>query len=319
VIVLLTTAGHMKTHLHCRQWASVKVTVLPYHRVLSSRRLPRATYIFADMDRLGFWELELSARLCRLLRAAGMRTLNDPAVVMQRFALLRALKREGRNDFQVYRVDDDESPNRFPVFLRTESAHRGTQSQLLHTQADIEAAVSSATDRGIPRKELLLVEYCAEPVADGLFRKLSGYRVGRRMVPAIAVHDSSWHAKTGTLGIADAKTYEDEFASVTENRYGEMLRPYFDVAHVDYGRADFGFACGKPQVYEINTNPHIKTVKSHPYPSRIAAARLSLELLEQAFAEIDTDAVSGTVSIDDEVLARQRRLDRWTFGPRWTP
>src|SRR5690242_15742486 len=118
----------MKTHRECRQWTRVKFTTLPYHRAFSSPRLPRATYIFGDMDRLGFWELELSARLYRVLRAAGMRTLNDPALVKQRFALLRALNRERRNHFQVYRVDDGERPGRFPVFLRTESAHRGTQS-----------------------------------------------------------------------------------------------------------------------------------------------------------------------------------------------
>lgn len=319
MIVLIITAGHTKTHLQCRQFTSVDFTVLPYHRALSSPRLPRATYIFADMDRLGFWELELSARLYRLLRGAGVRTLNDPALVKQRFALLRALRREGRNDFQVYRVDDEEQPGRFPVFLRTESAHRGALSALLHTQEDVDTAVSNALSSGIPRRELMLVEYCAEPIGDGLFRKLSVYRVGPRMVPTLAVHESTWHAKSGELGIADQAVYEDEYASVTANRYGEMIKPYFDIAHVDYGRADFGFVCGKPQVYEINTNPYIKTVKSHPYPIRIEAARRSMELLEQAFAEIDTNAGAGTVSIDDELLVRQRRLDRWTFGPRWTP
>jgi hypothetical protein len=319
VIVLITTAGHMKTHWPCRQWTSVKVTVLPYHRALSSPRLPRATYIFADVDRLGFWELELSAKLYRVLRAAGVRTLNDPALVRQRFSLLRALQREGRNDFQVYRVEADESPRRFPVFLRSESAHRGTLSSLLHTQAEVDAAVTSAVSNGIPRKELLLLEYCAEPIADDVFRKLSVYRVGPRMVPTLAVHQSTWHAKAGELGIADAATYEDEYASVSANRYGDMLRPCFDIARIGYGRADFGFVGGKPQVYEINTNPYLKSVKSHPYPIRVEAARLSMKLLEEAFAEIDTDATSGTVAVDDELLVRQRRLDRWSFGPRWTP
>ena len=46
------------------------------------------------MDRLS-WELELTAELYRALVRAGQKVLNDPAQVLQRFALVRRLKDEG--------------------------------------------------------------------------------------------------------------------------------------------------------------------------------------------------------------------------------
>jgi hypothetical protein len=319
LIVLLATASHRRTHLPLTRWKGIEVRVLPYHRVLTAARLPGATYIFADMDRLNFWDLELSARLYRLLAAAGMRVLNDPAAVQQRFALLRALHASGRNDFRVYRVEEDEPVARYPVFLRTQSAHRGALSDLLHDPEGVARAVTAAVREGIPRKELMLVEYCAEPIDGTLFRKLAVYRVGATMVPSLAVHESRWHAKAGELGIADKAMYEDEHESVRTNRYGELIRPAFEAARIEYGRADFGMVQGRPQVYEINTNPSIKSVTSHPFPIRVETARLGMEQMRRAFAAIDAVAAPRWIALDDRVFARERRKNRWTFGTRWVP
>lgn len=205
MIVLLTTGSHTRTHLPLTRWRGVDVRVLPYHRALTASRLRGATYIFTDVDRLGFWDLELSARLYRLLAAAGVRVLNDPAAVQQRFTLLHALHAAGRNDFRVYRIDEDPLVLRFPVFLRTQSAHRGALSELLHDADAVARAVAAAAGEGIPRRELMLVEYCAEPLDGRLFRKLSVYRVGAAMVPSLAVHETRWHAKAGELGAGAAR------------------------------------------------------------------------------------------------------------------
>ena len=50
-----------------------------YERLLRAWRLPRATYIFGDLERLTPWELRLAAELYRSMRVAGLRCLNDPA------------------------------------------------------------------------------------------------------------------------------------------------------------------------------------------------------------------------------------------------
>jgi hypothetical protein len=318
VIVLIVTGAHRYTHRSVAQSRRFDFRTVSYRRVLCALRLPRATYIFADLDRLGFWELELSGRLFRELRASGLRVLNDPGRARQRFSLLRALHDRQFNDFDVMRVEDDHRPRRFPVFLRTQSAHRGPLSGLLRTREEVEGAIDAALAAGVPRKELMLVEYCAEPLKDGVFRKLAAFRIGDTMVPALSVHESKWAAKHGEIGVAGADLYEQELRDVAANRHGERIRAAFDVAEIEYGRADFGMVGGRPQVYEINTNPMIGAVKDHPFPSRLESARLCAGRYEDAMAAIDTPS-DGWVPLHDESLRRQRSKGWWISHARWLP
>jgi hypothetical protein len=179
--------------------------------------------------------------------------------------------------------------------------------------------VDAALAKGVPARELVLVEYCAEPVRPGLFRKLSVYRVGDMLVPSTFVHESNWSAKRGEVGIADEALYADEHAAVHENRFAEPLRPAFTLAHVDYGRADFGLVGGRPQVYEINTNPMVSPVAAHPSPLRVEAAQHCERCFEQALQAIDTSAAGPPVAVDDDVLVGQRRVNRWMSFARWMP
>jgi hypothetical protein len=292
---------------------------LSYDRLLRASTLERATYIFSDFDRLNFWELELAARAYRQLAEAGMRVLNDPARVLQRTSLLRTLHASGYNRFNVLRVEDAEAVTKFPVFLRTQSAHRGPLSDLLHDDDAVRDAVHKALADGVPLRELILVEYCAEPIRPGLFRKLSVFRVGQTMVPWVAVHESRWSAKHGEEGAAGKANYDEELAAVTCNKFGEALRPAFEAGAIDYGRADFGLVCGQPQVYEINTNPSLQAVTSHPFASRIEAARIAFERLEDPFVGIDTPAGGQRVKLDLEEFKVQRYHDRWKTRSSWTP
>ena len=320
MVHFVVTAPHRATHEPLERSRLLSFRTISYDRLLAAHRLPRATYVFADVDRLGFWDVELAARVFRQLTQAGARALNDPARVLQRVALLRTLHASGINSFGVARVEDGEQPRRFPGFLRTQSAHRGPLSGLLHDRAAADAAVAAALAAGVPLRELVLVEYCAEPVRDGLFRKLSVYRVGDLMVPSISVHESKWSAKGGELGSADEALYDDELAIVTENRFGEAIRPAFDAGSIDYGRADFSLVAGRPEIYEINTNPKIGTVSDHPFPARIEASRLCMRKLEEAFAAIDTPTGGPPIALDDPELKAQRWNDRWKLlGPRWCP
>jgi hypothetical protein len=319
MIVLLTTEAHDYTNTAVRGLAPCDIRPMGYHRAFRARRLPRATWVFGDLDRLGFWELELAARLHRVLAAAGLRVLNDPARLRQRFDLLRALHVQGLNAFDVWRVVEGARPPRYPVFLRTECAHRGVLSDLLHDAQQVAATVAATIARGVPARELLLVEYCAQPVREGLFRKWAMFRVGDRMVPALAVFESHWMAKGGELGIAGDALYEDERLAMLEDRHAPALRAAFDVAHTEYGRADFGLVDGRPQVYEINTNPTLGRVRAHPFPARLESDRLSFTKLVDAFAAIDTPRGGPDVVVDDAELVAQRRHDRWMTRPRWMP
>ena len=79
-----------------------KPTILHYDTALGKSTLPRGTYIFTSIDRLGVVDLAAAARLFRRLKENGCRVLNDPAQVRTRFSLLRALHREGLNSFNAY-------------------------------------------------------------------------------------------------------------------------------------------------------------------------------------------------------------------------
>jgi hypothetical protein len=310
MIVALTTGPHRYTFKSVQSERRVRLRVMAYERALLTSRLPRATYLFTDFDRLDHHALELAAHLYQSIVRQGGRAINDPARARQRFSLLRTLHDRGLNRFDVWRVEDTPRPDRFPVFLRRESGHSGVISDLLHDAREVESAITHAIASGCPRRELILVEYAAEPSESGWFRKYSAYRVGDRMVPALCVHDTRWVAKLGQEGLAGEAAYADELDMIRTNRFADLIRPSFEAADLEFGRADFGIVGGSPQVYEINTNPTIKPLRQHPYKIRLESARLVEEQLIDALVAIDSPR-GRPFTLDDELLTRHQRRARW--------
>lgn len=259
MILILTTEKHRYTHTSLGSESDVDAKVMSYGQLQQhSTKLPQATYIFTDLDRLNQSQHYQVAIYYRKLKALGQKVINDPARVLSRFGLLRALNRAGINAFDAYRAEDFDRPKRWPVFLRIEGNHASPASGLLGSQAELDAALEQCIDAGMPRAGLLIVEYCAEPLGPGLFRKLSVFRVGDRLLGYTCVHDDQWIVKYGKPAIATPEHYDDEYRFVAEDTFAEAMRPVFDIAGVEYGRVDFGLVDGRPQVYEINTNPDLK-------------------------------------------------------------
>lgn len=237
---------------------------MSYDETLKNRASPNAAYIFTDLDRLPSWRLHEAALHFRRLKERGIKVLNDPARFLGRFGLLRALNDAGINDFNVYRADDFKKPAKWPVFLRLEGNHAAPVSGLIEDEGQLEEALRRAIDEGAPRSALLIIEYHAEPVQPGIYRKLSVFRVGDRMLGYTCAHDNNWLVKYGNPNVTTAELYDEEYRFVAEDRYAEALRPAFDLAGIEYGRVDFGLVNGKPQIYEINSNPHVEL---NPKPS----------------------------------------------------
>jgi len=318
ICFICTTAHRYTLTKHLPKFAGVPdFKVWSYDKLFRARFLPRATWIFTDFDRLNFWELELAARIHRNLVGMGQRVLNDPATVAERFSLLRRLHRAGFNRFNVWSVEAEEWPDRYPVFLRTQSAHRGTLTDLIPDRTSLEREVAAALAKGRPRRELMIVEYCAEPIRADLFRKLATYRVGPAMIATLCVHQSKWVAKDGERGIAGQELYDDEHRIIEENRHSEDLRTAFEIGNIEFGRADFGLVGGRPQVYEINTNPTIVTMHRHPFAIRLAASRLFEKRFAAALTAIDTPAGGPPIKMKGTVLREQRQHDRWMTKSRW--
>lgn len=288
MIVFVTHEQHRYTLADVAAKAPVKVRVATYAEMFKQPMLPRAAYVFTDLDRLSPVDLAHAANSFRMLRRSGLPAYNDPARFLGRFGLLRRLHRARINGFNAYRADALEKPKRFPVFVRSEGEHVAPLSRQLKSQDALDAFLEKTVAEGNPISNLVIIEYSAEPVRPGLYRKLAVFRVGERMVGFTCVHDTQWLVKYGKPGIAPEELYEDEFRLVSENPYGEAMRRVFDLAGLDYGRVDFGLVGGKPQIYEINSNPDIHLdPKSNGFARRDDSNAVFKRNFLDALGEID--------------------------------
>jgi len=278
---------------------------MSYDRLLRARWLRRATHVFTDLDRLSYWDLELVADLYGQMKNIGLPVWNNPAHFKNRHSLLRALHDAGLNDFDAYRPLEIHAIKRFPIFLRKIQGHRAPLSDLLQTREAAEKAVATAIANGTPEENLVLIEMAAEPVRPGLYRKLAAFRIGQAIVPHICVHDTSWLVKYGKLGIAGEELYREELNMLQTNSFAEHLLKVFDVAGIEYGRADFGFYQGRLQVFEINTNPHVVPAKPHPSATRVTNMKLAWEKYLEALRDLDSPG-GAPVRLADGKLQRWR-------------
>jgi len=153
-----------------------------------------------------------------------------------------------------------------------------------------------------------------------VFRKLSVYKVGATQIATPSVHERHWAAKYGELGAAGKEGYITDLDTVRTNPFKEHLEKVFALANIDYGRVDFGIVRGRPEVYEINTNPMIEPTTKHPYPERVEAFRLSDTAYLEALSALDTQPANKRITVRlPEMLAERRRRTRLWPGYQWMP
>lgn len=310
-IYYLSTPGHGHTMKEVRRDGRCPpLRLRTYGWLFGKRSVPCATYIFTDFDRLGARDLEFAAAAYRQLEAGGATVLNDPARVRLRYALLRRLHEAGFNDFNVYRPDEGVRPARYPVFLRREHGHGSPIGDLLHGWTEVEAGLEAAMAAGIPRESLIIVEYAAEPVREGLFRKIGQFRIGGRAVPHLCVHEDRWLVKYGKLGSGGEALYREEREMMTGPRFAEEVGRAFEIAGIDYGRADFGLVDGRVQIYEINTNPDIKAGRDHPSPIRSESEAIFWQAYMDALGALARPHEPGRIRIDGPGSMRRRTRER---------
>ncbi|WP_216319987.1 hypothetical protein [Deinococcus aestuarii] len=263
MIYLLTTSEHLclEDFLSGRGAAlAPELVPVPYSTLFGARRLPQGTYIFADLERLSGEDLDRAARLWRQLASwgPGVRLLNDPSRVKQRFELLRALHEHGLNEFDVYRLDEGRLPRRFPVFVRGERGHNATASDLLPDEGALRQFLCAWRARGQGLGDTVVTEFCGERDERGLYRRYAAFRVGERIVPTDIFFGRHWEVRgIGGGLVVDGQTVAEETRFLRDNPYEAQLREVFDLACIDYGRVDYGVVGGRVQVYEINTNPYV--------------------------------------------------------------
>lgn len=279
-----------------------------YEDLLRTRKINNSTWIFQDIERLTDSERIRVSSIAARLELNGARIINHPVHATSRYALLRRLFEAGINDFQVYRADEYRTPNRWPVFIRFEANHRSPNPQLIYSKDELTITLQKYLDSATPLSSLLIVEYCGEPGKHNLWCKFSAYRVGNEIIHHHIVRQDSWVAKYGNpnLNFNDEtwlafRTEEEQFVVHDKNDPLNLLH-MFNLANIEFGRADFSFVGGKTQIYEINTNPTIGVVDSaverfQTLP-REPILRYANNRIVDALLELDT-LITSNVSIAD--------------------
>ncbi len=309
MIYYLVTRNHRFTmEIYLQSWGRAltpQIRIVCYEQLPCRRRWPAGTYIFSDLERLSPDQRRAAALWWEQLSAAsGTRLLNNPSQVLRRYELLAALAESGRNRFHVWRARDAGRVDRFPVFLRHERDHKGSLSSLLRNQAELSAAMARVQAQGTLLDELLVVEFCDTVDADGVYRKYSAFIVGGRIVPRHLIFSRGWMLKMPDL--IDERKLAEERAYLDVNPHESWLREIFTLARIDYGRIDYSLLDGRPQAWEINTNPTVM-LRPHQYdPQHLPQQEGFARDIHAAFDAIDAEPTDRSVSIRVPVALRAR-------------
>ena len=300
MIIFLTTADHRYTLQSLADggfgFPVPTVAVQAYEEIILQTEILRATYVFTDIERLSPAETRAASGLYLAMRQAGLRVLNTPARVKLRFEFLRELHRQGINPFRAYRCDDAPRPARFPVFLRSENDHVKSESVLIRDQRALDVALARLQSDGVPLRGMLAIECGSSPYAEGTWHKWGTLRVASQTSLDHIAIDDNWLVKTGQWDLLSESIVADEHAAVLENRFADASRRAFDIACIEFGRADHGIYEGKPVFFEINTNPFLGPYVRDSKPLRAETQILARTRFAAALERIDCTE-QGTIEL----------------------
>ncbi|MEQ3625456.1 MAG: hypothetical protein ABNH26_09775 [Celeribacter sp.] len=304
--VFVTTRDHrehLKGLVEAATAAGTPVHVAHYWELMRLTRLPRAVYIFCDLDRLSPAWMELAVRMFDRVREAGLPALNDPRGFLPRAGLIRKMRGAGLIDYTCWLPMLDEWPDRFPVFLRTMAAHRGVFGGLIETEEAARETLAQALAAGHVISDLGFIQFQpTERDANGATRKYAAFRLGDRIIPAPPVSEQNWLAKHGSVAAATDEAYARDLAEFDINPHEAAIRAVFDLAQLEFGRADFGLHEGRVKVFEINTNPTIGLKLTHPNADRNALIDRHGKALVAALKKLTPD--------DPGALVEMRRIPK---------
>ena len=292
----------LKTVLN--QWApELKKVIKPmtYEELWRSERLPKATYIFSDFERMSPEVQNMAAAFADQLRPHG-RILNEPRRAKARYELLRDLHDAKINDFRIFRADQIPEDVRYPIFVRPENDHKGPRSELLNSPKEIAKACMDLVAQGFEYRRIVAVEFQAQKNKDGLYHRHGTHNLGGEIVSQVLTYTHDWCVKG--LGVRTPEIAREEEQYNIENPHAEQIKRAFEVGGIDYGRMDYSVIGDRIQVYEINTNPVIifrKNELNFFYRRRIGAP--FIRKYSQIMQSLSSDA-TGEVEIDrDQIVA----------------
>lgn len=287
-----------------RDWApdlADRVRVVGYSTLDLSAPPAPGLHVLTDFERLRPGELRFVRRLhARLSGRPGVRVIGNPSTWLPRHPFLKRLHEEGINDFRAYTLDelDDHGPHlRFPVFLRWTDEHGGSLGDRIRGPRALQERLAElAAEHGRHwsrlRRRLLVVEKVDASSPDGVFRKYSFARVGDAFIPRHVMTGKRWVTKNPKVVTPELVAEEEAF--LADPPHGELMERAFEIAGIEFGRIDFGYADGRPQIWEINTNPMYLTGGA-PHELRAGILRRQADLGREAIlAQVPDPADPGT-------------------------
>ncbi len=274
-----TTPHRYTVRSYLKKWAPAgfadQVKVVGYSTIDLSAEAAPGLHIFTDFERLLSPERALVKRVIRRLRGRDdIRIWGDPSRWLGRHALLTQLADEGINDFRSFTVDQvADAQIAFPVFVRWANDHRGTVGGVIDDRESLDRRLARVARQHHRRMrwigdQLLVVEKADAISPDGLYRKYSVFRLGDDFIPGHMIAAEGWVTKKSKVVTDDLVREEDEFLANPKDL--DVIKRAFEIAGIDYGRIDWGYVNGRPQIWEINTNPMISPAAT-PHEMRMPA------------------------------------------------
>lgn len=253
-----------------------QVIILSYPDFLSFEQLPASDYIFVDHERLSSEDIAAAARRLAALRrgAPGIRILNEPRPALERLAVMAALSEAGINDFRVMPAVDLPPDLRYPVFVRRFDNHDGPMTDLIAGPEALEATLEAICANGVQRASLAVTEYVDARDPLGRHQKFSYFRIGDVFFPSARDLSTNWVCKGFVEDSETIREPDAELDFLSSNAHEHLVRPAFDAAGIEYGRADYVVIDGRPQIFEINTNPYLDPPDFLPPEFRIYSEKL---------------------------------------------
>lgn len=247
------------------------IQVVPYHELFEQKKLIPGTYLFSDLECMNPSEFRNAKRLWQLMvrQEQDIRTLNCPGKTLTRFDLLRKLNEAGINDFNVYRLSESHAVKRYPVFVRRADDHAGNTSPLIHNEKDLNDYVRHLQETDSEHDNKIIIEL-VDSSENGIYKKYSAYIVGNQIIPRHVLCETQWMVKTIDLPRQELidNWLKEEHDYIDTNPHEEVLKEVAQLTNVQYGRVDYGLLNGRPQIWEINTNPMLFSLEKSVVPFR---------------------------------------------------
>lgn len=303
----MTTCFSRVKHRYTFQWfvhewqagRPGKYAIHGYDGLHRLRALPSGAFVFSDIERLQPTQRALASYVRDSIASVVGEdvVLNHPGRSLRRYELLTTLHQHGINEYRAVRASEPRGDLRFPVFVRRADHHDGALTPLLDSHGAVDGALAQLAMMGLEPETLLVIEFCDTRGPDGLIRKYAAQRVGPRIVAAhLFFGDKEWLIKE--TQVTTEATMREELAFMEENPHAEQLEKIFDLAHLQYGRIDYGMKGDRIQVWEINTNPVLAFPRNRYDASRVPLRQRVCDKYGDAFAELDARAPPGTVAVD---------------------